>query len=167
MNAKEKELIAVTVSVAAGCEPCTQHHVKAAREVGGDDGELRQMIETALSIRERASQRIGAIAWRELGAAAEFPRCGSGTPAQKLGALASAAAALAANCGAGVPGFLAVARGAGATGQDEAVALVIARQIKNVAAEKAEDAAREESEASAPCGCATVAADRESSSACC
>ncbi len=31
---KERELAAVGISVAAGCKPCTDHHVKQAREAG-------------------------------------------------------------------------------------------------------------------------------------
>lgn len=141
MNRKEQELIAVFASVAAGCEPCTQHHVKAAREAGADPAELRRMVETALTVRERATRRMAAVAWGELGVPAEGPTC-AGASLPRLEALAAAACALAASCGSGVPGFLAEAVRAGAAERDAEVALGIARQIKKVAAEKAEEAAR-------------------------
>jgi AhpD family alkylhydroperoxidase len=166
MNTKEKELIAVAVSVAAGCEPCTQHHVKAAKEAGGQPDELRRMVETALSVRERATQRMSAVAWEELGTPAEFPFCGCSTPPSQLDALASAACALAANCGSGVAGFLSAAITAGATERDGEVALGIARQIKKVAAEKADEAARGSGKCAETRSCCS-AVTKEGSQACC
>ena len=32
MTPKEKELVAIGISVAAGCKPCTDHHVAVARK---------------------------------------------------------------------------------------------------------------------------------------
>ncbi|MBI5445073.1 MAG: carboxymuconolactone decarboxylase family protein [Deltaproteobacteria bacterium] len=166
MNTKEKELIAIAVSVAAGCEPCTQHHVKAAKEAGGQPNELRQMVETALSVRERATQRMSAVAWEELGTPAEFPSCDASLPPSQLEALASAACALAANCGVGVPGFLSAAMTAGASERDGEVALGIARQIKKVAAEKADETARGDGKCTEARSCCS-AVTREGSPACC
>ncbi len=31
MTPRDKELVAIGISVAAGCNPCTDHHVKVAR----------------------------------------------------------------------------------------------------------------------------------------
>lgn len=166
MNTKEKELIAVAVSVAAGCEPCTQHHVKAAKKAGGQSDELRRMVETALSVRERATQRMSAVAWQELGTPAEFPYCEDSLPPSQLEALASAACALAANCGVGVPGFLSAAMTAGASERDGDVALGIARQIKKVAAEKADEAARGDRKCTETRSCCS-AVTGEASRACC
>jgi AhpD family alkylhydroperoxidase len=166
MNTKEKELIAVAVSVAAGCEPCIQHHVKAAKEAGGQPEELRRMVETALSVRERATQRMSAVASEELGTPAESPCCDSALPPSQLEALASAACALAANCGVGVPGFLSAAVAAGASERDGEVALGIARQIKKVAAEKADEAARGDRKCTETRSCCS-AVTGEGSQTCC
>jgi AhpD family alkylhydroperoxidase len=153
METREKELIAVAVSVAAGCEPCTEYHVKAAREAGAEEAELARMIETALSVRERATRRMAAVAWGEVGIAAETISCGCAAPRQRIEALAAAASALAANCGSGVRGFLAEAAKAGASERDGEVALGIARRIKKVAAEKSEDAVSGKQAADKSCGC--------------
>lgn len=166
MNTKEKELIAVAVSVAAGCEPCTQHHVKAAKEVGAPPDELRKMVETALTVRERATQRMSAVAWEELGTPATFPCCEAPAPLSQVEALASAACALAANCGSGVQGFLSAAVAAGASERDGEVALGIARQIKKVAAEKAEEAAKGSDSRSDTRSCCS-AVTQEGSRTCC
>ena len=37
MNGNEKELVAVAISVAAGCKPCTDYHVEAVRKVGATE----------------------------------------------------------------------------------------------------------------------------------
>jgi hypothetical protein len=124
------------------------------------------MVETALSVRERATQRMAAVAWEELGTPAEYPSCESSVAPSPLEALASAACALAANCGSGVTGFLAAAAAAGATERDGAVALGIARQIKKVAAEKADEAARGNAKCAGTPTCCSVVT-REGSPACC
>lgn len=139
MQRKEKELIAVAASIAAGCEFCTRFHVKAARECGAVDDELQGMVNLALTVRERATTRMASVAWGELGRNFAPPSCENSMPVNRLDALASAAAALAANCGSGVPMFLAAAIKAGATDADTQVALGLARKIKPVAAEKAEE----------------------------
>ena len=37
MTAREREIAAVGISVAAGCKPCTDHHVGEAGKVGASD----------------------------------------------------------------------------------------------------------------------------------
>jgi AhpD family alkylhydroperoxidase len=48
---KEKELAAVGISIAAGCKPCTDFHVKKAREVGASEAEIKQSMSDAVSVR--------------------------------------------------------------------------------------------------------------------
>ncbi|MBI5444589.1 MAG: carboxymuconolactone decarboxylase family protein [Deltaproteobacteria bacterium] len=158
LTQKEKELIAVGASVASGCEPCTAHHVKAAREAGASDAELRGAVDAALEVRGRATGRMAGVAARELGRAAPMPGCSGLEGLSRVEALVCAAAALAANCGAGVPGFLAAAARSGATERQAQVALGTARQIKKVAAEKAEAEASgdQERKPSQACGCGGV-----------
>src|SRR5512132_117607 len=52
---KEKELAAVGISIAAGCKPCTDYHMKAVREAGTSDGEIRRAIEDAVALRNAAT----------------------------------------------------------------------------------------------------------------
>jgi AhpD family alkylhydroperoxidase len=52
---KEKELTAVGISIAAGCKPCTDYHVKAVREAGASDDEIRRAIEDAVAVRNAAT----------------------------------------------------------------------------------------------------------------
>lgn len=141
MDTKEKELIAVAASVAAGCEYCTQFHVNAARENKAGEAELEQMVKLALCVRERATGRMSSVAWKELGREVGMPVCDCSAPPSVLEALASAASALAANCGSGVPLFLDAAVAAGSSDHDCQVALGLARKIKKVAAERADEEA--------------------------
>ena len=53
ITVKEKELAAVGISVASGCKPCTNYHVKAVREAGASDEEIKQAVADALSVPER------------------------------------------------------------------------------------------------------------------
>lgn len=55
ITAREKELSAVGISVAAGCKPCTSFHVKAARKAGASDDEIGQSVDVALSVRALAT----------------------------------------------------------------------------------------------------------------
>ena len=55
----ERELTALGVSVAAGCKPCTVHHLRAAREVGVTDEEMKDAVAVALSVRNHATELMG------------------------------------------------------------------------------------------------------------
>ncbi len=55
ISAKEKELSAVGVSVATGCKPCTDYHVKAVRKAGAADDEIEQAVADALAVRRVAT----------------------------------------------------------------------------------------------------------------
>ncbi len=54
LRLKERELAVASASVAAGCTPCTDYHVKAAREAKLDDHDIRQAINDAVGVRQDA-----------------------------------------------------------------------------------------------------------------
>jgi len=56
ITSKEKELAAVGISIATGCMPCTDFHVKKVREFGASDAEIKQAITDALSVRREAAE---------------------------------------------------------------------------------------------------------------
>ena len=64
---KEKELAAVGMSVATGCKPCTDFHVKAARTSGATDTEIRQAMSDALAVRRDAAEIMEAYGLTRLG----------------------------------------------------------------------------------------------------
>lgn len=64
---KEKELAAVGMSVATGCKPCTDFHVKASRKSGASDAEIKQAMSDALAIRRGATEIMDAYGLAHLG----------------------------------------------------------------------------------------------------
>ena len=46
--AKTKELIAVALSVAVKCEPCLEHHLKRALQIGASEREIAEALGVAL-----------------------------------------------------------------------------------------------------------------------
>jgi len=55
LGKREKELVAVGISVAAGCKPCTDYHLKAVRETGATYDEIRDAIQLGAAVRKRAA----------------------------------------------------------------------------------------------------------------
>ena len=47
LSLKTKELIAVAVSLGAGCEPCYETHLEKARKLGNSEEEIREAIAVA------------------------------------------------------------------------------------------------------------------------
>ena len=47
LSLKQKELIAVAVSLGAGCEPCYETHLEKAKKLGNTDEEIREAIAVA------------------------------------------------------------------------------------------------------------------------
>ena len=47
LSIKTKELIAVAVSLGAGCEPCYETHLGKAKKLGNTDEEIREAIAVA------------------------------------------------------------------------------------------------------------------------
>jgi AhpD family alkylhydroperoxidase len=137
LTRKEKELVALGASIAAGCQPCTAHHVKAVREAGATEAEIRQAVDDALHVRNSATKIMTGLAEKHLGngrAVAE-PCCSSKA---LIGELVSVGAALTINCTTNLEIHLQAARTVGATDRQILTTLGVARAIKTVAAQKAE-----------------------------
>lgn len=152
LSMKDRELVAVGASVAAGCIPCTQHHVKASTSAGATTGEITRAIDTALGVKDSSRSIMRRVAHTELGlreppdpperpvpAEQEPPPCCS--LGDRMSELISIAAAVAVNCPASFQRHVEGARAAGA-GDDE-VQLVVgfARMIRARACEKMDHAA--------------------------
>ncbi len=161
LTAKEKSLISVSASVAAGCQPCTEHHVSAAHSAGACDRSITLAIETALGVRESATRSMAEWAARcqpvrpELDAAFREQK-------RLVAALAAFAAAVAVNSVPDVRERVEAARACGATLEQIRMAVAIAVSIRRTAAEKVNEilAGVERPEpaaccapAAAPCGC--------------
>lgn len=168
----EKELIAVGASIAAGCQPCTAYHFRAARDAGAGEEEIRQAVDDALCVRNSAAKIMAGLAEKHLGSAlaSEAPCC---SEKPLIGELVSASAAFAVNCVTSLETHLASARQLGATEHQLQSTLAIARMVKKVAAQKVEAAV--EMAAAAPatlsdgcaddCGCGAGKVDEAANAA--
>jgi len=159
LTSKEKELIAVGVSIASGCQPCTIHHFKAVRVAGATEEEIRQAVDDALCVRSSATKVMTALAEEQLGNAnkLEDEDCGCDTK-PLIGELVSIGAALAVNCKTNLETHLKAARAVGASERQIQITLGLARSIRKIAGQKAEAVinigdAKAEDDCDDDCGC--------------
>ena len=138
---KEKELAAVAISVAAGCKPCTDHHVKVARKARASDAEIRQAADNALAIRRTAADIMEGHASAHLGKKSEQPRFEAAGDVSRVEALASLGVAFAVNCVSSLEHYLAAAEIAGVPQDDISQIVELAAFIKQKAASHVERAA--------------------------
>jgi AhpD family alkylhydroperoxidase len=136
LGEQRPELIAVAVSAAAGCRPCTEFHVKAARAAGATPGQIRRAAEDAERVTRDAASAMTELVVEASGApdaAADY-----GDPV--LAELVPAGAAFAASWAAQVKERIEAAQRHGTTDRQVEATLRIARMIKGVAADRAEAA---------------------------
>ena len=98
LTIKEKEVTAVGISVAAGCKPCTNYHVKAAREAGASIEKIKQAVAEALSVRNGSSKIMEDYALARLGEPGHDEEIGLVTETNRDKELVSLGAAFAVNC---------------------------------------------------------------------
>jgi AhpD family alkylhydroperoxidase len=125
LSAKQKSLIGVGASIAAGCQPCTLSFVSAARKAGACDRGIRAAVESGLAGRERASAAMSDFASAELAS----PEIDAAFRAERapLDALIGVAGAIASNTASLVKPCVDTARALGATEDQIRIAAEIAR----------------------------------------
>jgi alkylhydroperoxidase/carboxymuconolactone decarboxylase family protein YurZ len=149
LTEKEKALIGLSASVAAGCQPCTEHYVEAARAAGACERGVALAVETALAVRESATRAMDEWAGECQGARPQLD-AGFRTEKRLIAALAAVAAAVATNSVPDLKARLADAQEAGATVEQIRAAAAIAAATRRTAGEKLTEAAQEYA-AAAPC----------------
>ena len=98
LTERERELVAVGAAVGAGCQPCTQYHVKAALKSGLSENEVQRAIDAAEAVRREGGIAVSNMGRRILGVEEEPSRWG-GAPLDRDGALAYLGAAAGCNAG--------------------------------------------------------------------
>ncbi|MDH3474780.1 MAG: carboxymuconolactone decarboxylase family protein [Rhodospirillales bacterium] len=139
---KEKELAAVGISVAAGCKPCTDHHVTVARKARATDLEIEKAVAVALAVRRTAAEIMEAHASAQLGgvqaeAQAEAAPSLAGATG-RLTTMVSVGAAFAVNCVSSLERQLAAAEAAGLAADEIMQVVKLAAFIKRRAASHVE-----------------------------
>ena len=156
LSEKEGEIIAVGVSVASGCLPCTKFHLRAAAAAGAEAGEILQAVRDAVRVRGEAAAimaRAGGLSPDEIVPPHPVSEKGSSL----IRELVMIGAAYAINCTTSLGAHMTAARALGATDQRLFTAVRIACDIREVAVQRAKAAVGavlgvSEAEALA-CGC--------------
>ncbi len=152
LSAKEKELVAVGASVAAGCIPCTEYHLKEVRAAGATIEEITQALDAALCVKGSTRGIMEKVAYEALGVPKEEQPSRCAGPTDRMKELVSIAAAVAVNCPTNFHKHVSAGRTVGV--RDEEIELVagLAKMIRAKAMEKIDDAVKELSSPEACCG---------------
>ena len=134
LRLKERELAAVGISVATGCKPCTDYHVKEARKARASDDEIGRAVAAALSMRTSATAIMEAHTRAHFGEAGHG--AGTGGETDRARELVSIGAAIGVNCATSLKTRLAAARAIGISGEDVADIVKLAVFIKGMAASR-------------------------------
>ena len=94
---REKELVAVGTSVAAGCRPCTDYHFNKALETGATEDEIWQAMSIGIRVRNSATNIMQAFAYSHLDSEANIPAAQDAIEHSRIGLLISIGAAFAVN----------------------------------------------------------------------
>ncbi len=138
LNDKDRELISIGASLAAGCQPCARFHLRAAHIAGASDTEIRQAVDEALAVRRHATEEMAQLAAKDSGVPT------SDTPGDRDDLLTRELVAISAACAVNsIPDFethLAAAQSLGATKGQLLSAIKIASAVKSTAERKLEEA---------------------------
>lgn len=138
ITSKEKELAAVGISIAAGCKPCTDFHVKKVREFGAADAEIKQAMDDALSVRRGAADIIEAYGLARLEGRTPAENLGQGSTTQRVKELVCIGAAFGVNCVSSLKIHLEAAERAGISHEDIGTIVKLSAFIKGKAASHVE-----------------------------
>lgn len=138
ITVKEKELTAVGISVAAGCKPCTDYHLKAVRKAGASDEEIKQVVADAIAVRERATKIMQGYALVQLGEAGYGGDPAPTAETRRMQVLVSIGAAFGVNCTSSLERHLTAAETVGVSQEDIAKIVKLAAFIKRKAASHVE-----------------------------
>ena len=132
----EKELAAVGISIAAGCKPCTDFHLKAVRGTGASAAQIRHAVEQAAAVREAADGIMLTYGLTHLGDEAEPPAAPAATDRQAV--LTGLGAAFAVNCTSSLEHYIAAAGAMGVESGEIVEITKLARFIKGKGASHVE-----------------------------
>jgi AhpD family alkylhydroperoxidase len=130
LSPEQNELLAVGVSVGAGCHPCVDHHLNAGAKAGLDGGRLLAAVTSAERVTAEAAVRMGDHLRGKLGPTVSEPALLS--PLEE--ALASLGAALGANDAENIERQLRTALDSGASRPQLEQAIETARTVQENAA---------------------------------
>lgn len=137
LNDKDRELISIGASLAAGCQPCARFHLRAAQIAGASDAEISQAVNDALGVSRHATDQMSGLARQYVGPANSDPTRQANPLLREL---VSLSAARAINSIPELETHLAAARTLGATQGQILSAIKIATAVKGTAEAKVAEA---------------------------
>ena len=133
LSKREKEMIGVSIAIAAGSQSCTAHHIQAARACGVTEIELSDFIDLALTVRIQATRFIAQVGREQLSGVEKVVE--KDMVSQSLiKSLARVGAADTVNYSSALSFHLTEARRHGATNQQLKTTFELVATIKNAAA---------------------------------
>lgn len=166
LSYKEKELVAVGASVAAGCIPCAQYHMKEVRAAGATIEEISSAVDAALCVKGSTREIMEKAAYDALGLPKEEQTSCCTGPTDRMKELVSIAAAVAVNCPTNFRKHVEAGRTVGVWDDEIQLVVGLAKMIRGKAMEKV-DAATVALSAPAPAqpeACCDSTATQKSSS---
>jgi AhpD family alkylhydroperoxidase len=136
LTARERELVAVGTSLAAGCKPCTDYHLKKVRKAGASDEEIEQAMKVAIAVRDKAEKIMERHGFKLLGfkrlkrTEDEDEEPGETT---RMTELVSVGAAFAVSCTSSLEEHVAIARSVGVEDDEIEAVVRLAQFIKGKA----------------------------------
>ena len=134
INLKEKELVAIGASVAAGCKPCTNYHFNKVQEAGASNEEIKQAISDAMCVRDSAKKIMEAHGLKQLGVIDDIDDCDCSDNTTRIKELVSISAAFAVNCSSNLEKHITAAQNVGITDDEIKSVIDLTLLIKNKAA---------------------------------
>ncbi len=62
LSSKEIELAAIGAAIGSNCVPCVEHHIKEAKRVGLDDGQILQAVQMAEKVKTVPAKKVSRAA---------------------------------------------------------------------------------------------------------
>jgi len=124
----ERELVAIGAAVGAGCQPCTQYHVRAALKASLSREEILRALDEAQVVRQEGGVAVANVGRRSLGVGQEEQR--RGQPKDRRQALVYIGSATGCNAGGLLARYLEAASGMGLSREELGEAVQIAQAVK-------------------------------------
>lgn len=134
LSERERELAAVGISIAAGCKPCTDYHLRSVRKTGATDDEIRYAIQRGAAVGRRAAAVMEDYALKR-----DTEDDAQGVPPTRLDLLISTGAACAVNSTDELERYLAAAGRANVADIDVKAVAKLAQFIRGKAISHAEE----------------------------
>lgn len=164
LSSKNKQLIGISASIAAGCQPCTLSFAAAARDAGACERGVRFALESGLAARERATSEMSSFAEEKLA----HPAIDAAFRADRaqLDALIAVAAAVASNSASRIAPTVEKARMLGASDAQIRLASEVAQVAQRGAQRETEKALEVALGGKAQAACCTPGDEAASSCGC-